>query len=628
MTRRDVFTAGIVAVLFGVGFAVGKWTSPQHRSAEELSATGPATESGETEKSVDLLAEIDSVPTSELGKLYKKLTSNPEPDLESIRAKGSASIRVIIPEPDLDTVLAVKKLARRWITEDPDSITDLHLKYELCKEWARIDPHGYLSKVSEQNESGQRQRALGILSQTAPTVLLEYIEQNPELNQEAAYDVPSAIEVLAVSDPYVAADFLTRLGVTPGEDGGGDSIRFPDGSGVSWSADLYGFVGTEMAKHDRIAALGWADSLESLEARGTVLEHILADWARESPEEAASRYQEFAGTESVDLERIVRHIAREDPVAGILWGAKNARPGERREILTSFTSELPDTASIREVHEQLPDENAKANFLRNVLINWHQRDVPEGLEFLVSLTDEKQAQRIRDFGDGVGQSQFDSGMKAAASIKDADLRREFEHSLIRSLATVDFERALVVAKESGDTSLLQKTKEDGYRRFADSSVYGLGEVTSWLEDAQDNYTRNTITDALARRWYDFDPDEAVAWAESLKGAIRSRALGQIAQSMHRTDYESAIEWVSVLQDPKDLAAAFPAIASSLTNTSPQEAFHLASRMQTGARLRHLKQVVQTWAKREPDKAWNAIASHPGLSATERERLGVLIYGRR
>lgn len=603
MTKGMLLRSGAAICLFAFGLALGHWTSVAPSAAVETIASERLATAPPDTTTRALSKKVDRIPTEEIGKLYDQLA----------------------PLTSLDSVRSRRKLASRWVLEDPDGLLESGHRSEVLSQWARMDAEGLLATVLAKEDGNLLREAMYAASVAAPSTLLSFLEKHPEFQSEAIYQIPRAIRELARTDPESAAEFLIRLKVSP-DTTTSEQFEFGTTTAHSNSHNVFGKVAALLARKDRHAAFDWIASLDSLQLRQRAQEHVLAEWILESPGEAGDFFQLQAGNSGIDPERVIRQIIQEDPAGAILWGIENARPGQKRELLIDFATDLREMHDIREVYNHLDDPKLKSRFTQHLLMNWRDRPLSEGLDWILSMPEEQHERWIRELGNGVGTSQFDSGLALATSIADPDLRKQFEYGIVKSLAGTDLERAIEYARQSGDQDLLDETLEWGYYTHADNPAYSFEEVASWLKEIEWSTYHSDVSGSLTRRWYQADPDAALAWVDSLEGQARTTAVYQLARAMKSTGSRDAVAWASQLKEPADRSAAIPALLHTLAFGSPAEAFPLALRLDNPKeRLRETRDVIKIWAKRQPDKAREAIASSTVLSDQDKRSLAVFFY---
>lgn len=134
-------------------------------------------------------------------------------------------------------------------------------------------------------------------------------------------------------------------------------------------------------------------------------------------------------------------------------------------------------------------------------------------------------------------------------------------------------------------------------------------------------SRPAGTASLARAWAGQNPEEAVAWANSLAtGSSRNGAFEAIASAWGRDDAHQASQWVASLPAGAERDTSAQGLAVAIAEQYPQEAWDWAlSISDSYQRSRAASEALKAMAKRDLAAARQWLASGP-FSAAVRAQL--------
>lgn len=536
--------------------------------------------------------------------------------------------------PSIDLELTKQDRIQQWIIEDPDaafsflsnSETESTASFTVLRNWLLFDIASLLQRTRQSGDQTLETQVISTAAQLKPSFFLQYVREQSDVPKWLAASIPTAIEQIAKSDPETALHLATEFAVSV-DTKTHQSFVNPLGQRTYFTADFHSNLIAIAAQKNPHAALEWAQAQSSPELRRTTTETALATWAIHDPDAAGEALKTLGPKSGIQIGSIVDSISREDPESAQLWAIDYAPPRMQRSIIIDSATELDDPAAIQRVYEKLEGVKWQGAYMQHQLMNWNDRSIEGGLEWILSTPPERREHWIRELGNGIGKTQFNAAMELASDVDDPELRNAFEYGLIYSLSSSDFERAVQLAEKSGNRDLIDETIAWGAYRHADNDYYAPEDIAAYAKRVVNSTYYNDIVSDLLRRWYPQDPDAALGWFETLEGNERSGAIWSLASTMTFRDPDAALDWADNLTKTEDRDRALPAVLNSLASKNPEKAFTLAASLSNGqARIRETGDAIRIWARREPDKAKEAILSNAHLSEKEKQRLIVRIYG--
>jgi len=552
-----------------------------------------------------LLARIEATPTAELGALYEKFPGG--------------------VYQDLDSLLAFRSLVRRSVLEDPDSIlkgvfTGIQIE-EIAIVWLEVDPAGFFVHLPlAENSLAQQMRRQAAF--TAPREFIQFADGTPEWPTEWNKDLATAILGIAESDPREALALLDRFGIP---DDTSASRRAPMSDRDRYVKSIHGEVASLLAAEDPAAAVTWARSLRSPEARQNTLISVVAAWAIDSPEAAAASFRELAGETGMSLHDLASRMSSLDPERTILFLDRFPDEGGPLRI-QEFCNQLHDPESIRRVDDQLGSGKVRLRFRNDLLGNWGDRSPEAGLDWALAAPLEEQASALRALAGNLGKRYPEKATELAGQIDDPELREAFNDSLRQVLSETDPVRAIELARATGDEDALAATIE--WTAYVQSmrSDFSPREVFEWTREAGVGL-RSDIYEELAQRYFHEKPAEAEVWIFSMEDSYeRDALLNGFVWAMASKNSRSAADWVERLPQGKDRESAVRSVLGRLEKSYPARAFTLAGEMKDhDSRVQSSRNSLRRWARRDPAAARAALEAATNLSEKERARLATWIY---
>lgn len=528
-------------------------------------------------------------------------------------------------------MLRRREMLAEWIKSDPEA-TIAYLedengnpnstRFALEHVWLQTDPETFFQLLDESESRGLLVSAAAKATEIAPRFLLEYVRKQKPLDRWLAGAVPMAIGQIAKTDPGLALALTSEFEIpanTP--------PKTTQGTPRYFDTDFYETLAQVIAQSDPAAALEWARSHSAPGLRRSTTETALAEWALQDPEAAAAAMNELGSESGIQIENIADRIARTDPEASLLWTIEYAPPRKKREMVIGNATGLFHADQIRRIHEALDGEKWQGAYMQHQLMNWRDRPLEDGLDWVMSTPPEKQKHWMWELGKGAAGTQFDAAMEMSEEISDPDHRTSFRRGLIYSLSNSDLDRSVQLAEETGDEDFLYTVLEWGTYTHAIRSDYPPEKVAEFANRMSEFSYRSDIVSELVQRWYPNDPDATMQWIDSLGDYHRSSAIWAVSLQKAKGDPEAAIDWLATIPQDEDRNMAIPAILNNLTSRAPDKAFSLAASLtDPRSRSRETREAVDVWARRNPAEARQAILASPHLTEKEKQRLTVRIYG--
>lgn len=511
----------------------------------------------------------------------------------------------------VDQALARRELALRWIREDPEGLVEkLDSHTWIAWIWLEEEGAGLLDRIRGKVEPGLYNGLLHQLTSIDPIAVVEEVRQQISNSSDEpihGYYLTESLVEIAKNDPSMAivlvAEFSGRVKIQTER------------------------IAGQMARTNPEKAVDWALGLKSVGQRRESLSRAFTEWAMIDPEAAGESIAQIS-EEAGDLSYSMAHsFADQDPVAAVLWADRFAPAKDRANLISIIAHELLDPEHISTVYRKLENEKSKKEFVGSLLSKWGERDILSGYEWIKEISSEEDFEfRLAELASGVGSVQFDRAMEFSRDIEDPRLRELFQDQLIANLASEFPKKALALAKESGNDSLYHRTLDKALHWNAQSSYWSVEEIAEMLAELPADHPANAIP-SLGERWVREDPDGAAAWMHSLEHPQqRRRAIRSVLGRMARTDPDAAAKQASRFTDPADRNEAYAALAKAQRDTDPAQAFAHANEIGYAERRTPLvRNIVHTWAKRDPSVARAAIDSAPALDERTKACLLARIY---
>ena len=549
---------------------------------------------------------------------------------------ASARLTLAVNSLTSDEIPALVEMVQKEFRENPnrydsDSYT---LMGALFERWAMVDPSAAIAFVNScKSRSFQKSAAgvcFGALGKVDPDrAVLEFGKlPKGELREAAGMQLVSA---LSDNDPAAACDLLEKE------------------SSPGYFSEYYsGEIFAKWAKLDPIAAAARLASMPPDRVGDRSASMLAASWAQKDPEAALKWAKTLKGDwKSSSTSEIYKVLARENPATA--WERLKGEPGHLRGkivggILDIVADEDPQKAMAMLMGlESKPEQRiATGHFLSQ--LNWG--DTRLAFEVIEQVKDP--ATRRENLDNQMYYAAWSAPDLLKEQVAKMTDREKIDTSsaVLRGLISVDPAAAekyfLALPEAQRDTSTLsqmlsQYSNTDPKKAFdfavsltnpqeQTAAVNGLFE--NWSSDDPEaaatgwkklpaGQSRLEALDNIASSWGGSDPEAAKAWADTLSGTERARALAAVLPAMARDNPQVAgTQLSSLIAAPpdgmeKNLASSASKLAGQWASDDPASAATWAAALPNGqSRDEGLKAVSQSWSQ------YDAIATAQWLGTLE------------
>jgi len=531
---------------------------------------------------------------------------------------------------DLPKMLARRELIRRWIEFDPESAYfhfakgkgNYRQQIEFGREWAEVDPEGIVKFARSRNDKNLLRVALFQLVNVEPYLVISELERGPdELGSDRALITKLVGEVANID--IAMAEYLVEKFATLPEV---PNIFFPPHGDHDWNP-LYAFAQVR-ATTDLPGAIQWAQTTEDLEGRQNLFAFMIAEAALDGNDESGEIYRSLISESGGIASKIAERIAETNPVQALEWLEKNADSGEHRSALIDLATEFHEPEDITNAFDLIENDRLRDAFVEQILINWKNRDLKAGLDFINrNATGEKRSRWLSDLAGGVGDTKFEDAYELSDRIADPTERELFRRELLVEYADSFPEKALALAEAAANAELYWEVFQSSIESHVDSRSRSVEESADLISKLPESHTVNYASVALARRWWYEDPPGAVQWVESIQhSGNRRNAIQGLLIEMAVDEPEQAIAFAETRTDPADRQTAVASLVGNLGSRRPDRLFPMTASLAPGKRRSNLLAgLVSEWARQSPDAATVAISQSSELTNREKERLLARIY---
>ena len=618
----------MLPVALGMGFLVGKQRSaePEKSTLAEQPVREPraATRSSRTDPFGGQSFSLSSM--EDIHELFKKHGAS----------VASARLTLAVNSLTADEIPALVEMVQKEFHDNPDRYDrdSYTLMTALFERWATVDPAAAIAFVNSCKSRSFQKSAAGSCFSALGTVdpdraLLEF-EKLPkgEIRQAASMQL---VVALSEVDPAAACDLLQKEANPGGFNDYYTSRIFanwaktdpvaaaarlasmpPDRVGSRSSASL----AASWAQKDPAAALQWAKTLTG-EHKSSSTSEVYQVIAREDPEKA---WEKLKGEPGHLRGRIVGGIlgivADKDPqkAMSMLMGLESK--SEQRIATGNFLSNLNwgDTRLAFELIDQVQDPATRRENLGNQMYyaTWGSPDILK--EQVAKLTDREKIDTSEPVLRGLIASDPAIAEKYFLDLPETQRSTETLSRMLSQYSNTDPQKAFAFAIS------LQNPQEQT------AAVTGL--FQNWSQEDPEaaaagwkklpaGQGRLEALDNVASSWGQSDPAAAKAWADSLTGTERARALAAVLPALARDEPASASSQLGqLIASPPDgmgqnLATSAGTLAKQWADDDPTSASRWAAALPNGpSRDAGLKAVSESWSQ------YDAIATAGWLSTLE------------
>ncbi len=584
-------------VALGIGFLAGK--SGQKDTGSETTAGRPNPRESR--------AAIRSPRADPFGGAGFSLSSMDDVhDLFKKHGRSVASARLTLAVNSLkaDEIPALVEMVQKEFRENPDryDMDSYTLMGALFERWALVDPAASIAFVNScKSRSFQKSAAascFGALGKVDPDRALLEFEKLPkgEIRESAGM---ALVSTLADTDPSAACDLLEKE-------------SNPGGFSDYYTGEIF----SKWAKTDPVAAAARLTMMPPDRVGERSAGQLAATWAQKDPEAALKWAKTLKGDwKSNSTSEVYKVLAREDSAAA--WERLKGEPGHLRGkivggILQIVADEDPKRAMSMLMSLGMKSEQriATSQFLQQ--LNWN--DTRLAFEVIDQVRDP--ATRREYLGSQMYYAAWtapDLLKEQVAKLSERE-RIDTSEAVLRGLVASDPAAAekyfLALPEAQRDTTTLMRMMS----QYSNTDPNKAFKFAITLQNPQE---QTAAMNGLFGNWSREDPEAAAAgWKKLPEGQSRLEALDNVAGSWGRSDPEAAKAWADSLsgnERARALAAVLPAMARDNPAAASSQLAALIASPPDGMEKNLASsagQLARQWASDEPAKAANWAAALP------------------
>jgi hypothetical protein len=587
----------MLPIALGVGYLVGK------KGTDE-----PRGEAAEVRNTRAVRAPARSARNDPFGGQSFSLSSMEEVhDLFKRQGRSVASARITLAVNSLsaDEIPALVEMVRLEARDNPnrydqDSYT---LMSALFERWVAIDPVASLAFVNSCKSRSFQKTAAGncfaALGRVDPDRALMEFEKLPkgELREQAGR---SLIYSLSDKDPAVACDLLEKE-------------TSPGGFGSYYAGEIF----ATWAKTDPVAAAARLKSMPKERVGDYAAGQLAGVWAQKDPVAALKWAKTLTGDgKSASASEVYKVIARED--AAKAWEQLKGEPGHLRgkmvgSILEIVADEDPEKAMsmLMTIGSKSEQRIATGNFLDG--LNWY--DTRLAFDVIEQVKDP--ATRREKLGDQMYYAAWTSPDLLKEQIAKLTDREKIDTSgaVLRGLVASDPAAAEKYFLALPEAQRNTQTLSQMLSQYSNTDPEKAFDFATSLQNPQEQMA---AVEGLFENWSREDPEAAaVGWEKLPAGQGRLEALGNIASSWGRSDPEAAKAWADSLtgvEKARALAAVLPALARDNPETASTQLAALIASAPDGMGQNLASSagsLAGQWAEDDPASASKWASALPG-----------------
>ena len=617
----------MLPVALGVGFLVGKQRNNEPQKSDAAAEPKHRRDPRAANRSDPFGGPSFSLTSmDDVHALFKKHGSS----------VAAARLTLAVNSLAADEIPALMEMVQKESRDNPDRYDQdsYTLMQALFERWAMVDPAASINFVNScKSRSFQKTAAavcFGALGKADPARALAEFEKLPkgEIRQAAGTQLVSS---LADTDPSAACDLLQKE-ASPGAFGDYYTSRIF----AAW------------AKTDPVAAAARLAAMPPDRVGTYSSSALAASWAQKDPAAALQWAKTLTGDrKSESTSEVYKVIARGDPMKA--WEALKGEPGHLRGKIVGGILEIVADKDPKQAMSMLmslknkPEQRiATGNFLRS--LSWN--DTRLAFELIDQVKD--RATRRESLGNQIYYAAWGSPDLLKTQVAKMTDREKIDTSepVLRGLISTDPAAAekyfLALPEAQRDTATLsrmlsQYSNTDPKKAFdfamslqnpqeQAAAVTGLfgnwsnndpeAAATGWKK-LPAGQGRLEALDTIANSWGSSDPVAAKAWADSLTGTERARALAAVLPALGRDDPAAASNQLGLLiASPPDgmgqnLASSAGTLAGQWAGDDPTSASRWAAALPNGpSRDAGLRAVAESWSQ------YDAVATADWLGTLE------------
>ena len=619
----------LLPVALGAGFLLG-------RQGEKSAAKETKTEQRTTRESRPASRGNRSDPFG--GQSFSLSSMEDIHELFNKQGHSVASARVTLAVNSLsaEEIPAMVEMVQKEFRENPNryDMDSYTLMGALFERWALVDPAASIAFVNScKSRSFQKSAAsscFGALGKVDPDrALLEFAKlPKGEIREAAGMQLVSA---LSDSDPSAACDLLEKE-------------ASPGAFSEYYTAEIF----AKWAKTDPVAAAKRLASMPPDRVGDRSASQLAASWAQKDPEAALKWAKAQKGDwKSNSTSEVYKVIAREDPDAA--WERLKGEPGhlrgkivgsileivadedpkkamsmlmamgsksEQRIATDSFLSGLNwnDTRLAFEVIEQVKDPATRRENLGNQMYYaaWSSPDMLK--EQIAKLSDREKIDTSGAVLRGLVSSDPAAAEKYFLALPEAQRSTRTLSQMLGQYSNLDAKKAFDFATSLQNPQEQTAAVNGLFQNWSREDPEAAADGWKKLPEGQ---SRLEALDNVASSWGQSDPEAAKAWADSLSGTERARALAAVLPALARDNPATAsTQLAALIASPPDgmaqnLASSAGSLAGQWADDDPAAASKWASALPNGqSRDEGLRAVSRSWSQ------YDAVATAGWLGTLE------------
>ncbi len=619
----------MLPIALGAGYLVGrtrqdepgKEAAAEVRSAREMRTAGRSPRSDPFGGQGFSLSSMDDIH-----ELFKRQG----------RSVASARLTLAVNSLSADEIPALVEMVQKEARDNPnrydqDSYT---LMGALFERWALVDPAASIAFVNscksrsfQKNAAGSCFAALGKVDPDRAMLEFEKLPKG-EIRETAGMALVSA---LSDKDPSAACDLLEKE-ASPGI----FSEYYTGEIFASWAKTdplaaakrlasmppdrvgdrSAGQLAASWAQKDPAAALKWAKTLTG-DRKSTSTSEIYKVIARENPEKAWEQLKSEPGhLRGKIVGGILEIVADEDPKKAMSMLMSVGSKSEQRLGTESFLNGLNwnDTRLAFEVIDQVKDPATRRENLGQQMYYaaWTSPDLLK--EQIAKLTDREKIDTSQSVLRGLISSDPAAAEKYFLALPEAQRSTRTLSQMLSQYSNTDpkkaFDFAVSLQNPQEQTAAVNGLFENWSREDPEAAATGWKKLPA-------GQGRLEALDNVASSWGQSDPEAAKAWADSLSGIEKARALAAVLPALARDNPAAAsTQLAALIASPPDgmgqnLASSAGNLAGQWAGDDPAAASKWAAALPSGpSRDEGLKAVSQSWSQ------YDAVATAQWLGTLE------------
>jgi hypothetical protein len=409
----------------------------------------------------------------------------------------------------------------------------------IFSNWVRQDPEAAKAAAAQlTGRAGEQARMalVSALTQSDPAAAWQYALTLPGSGRTHEDPKQQVIRAWAESDPQAALKAALSIADS------GSRSQALSSAVASWArADFPGALQYAIAvedstlRSDLFRAMSGTASDNRQELLNAMVEHmpvgdnyqnavstLFSSWARENPAEAAAAAAQIPPGRA--LSQTASQIAAQ-------W----AQVGNLNQVMSWA--------------QQLPEGEARNNALGSLFSHWSNRDAPQALAALGTLSAADRPAAVRSLAAGWSQKNPEAVLQWAGTLAEGRERTDVINSALSQWAGTSPELAAAYVQRLTDDQggrALQAVVD----RWASKDAEAAG---AWLAQQPAGPAKDSAISSLTQRIASEDPAAAIGWAATISEAkARDRQIESIARDWMRQDAVAARQWISTSQLPPDV----------------------------------------------------------------------------